>query len=373
MANSPDERSKIQAAFGDHDLGKRLNTLMDNAETLSSAELGYIDGVTAGTVTASKAVVVGADKEVDVLTVATLSLGAGAGTAVTATAAELNKNAGVTAGTVAASKVLVVDANKDLASLRHLTLAGNLVSGATTISETELGYIDGQTPGTVTASKAVVVDANKDIGTFRHVTLSGNLVTGATTLSEAELGVLDAVTPGTAAASKAVVLDANKDVGTLRHLTIAGNFVTGSTTLSEAELGVLDGLTSTKAELQLVDNQCASITFVVGVEGGGGDINVALQFKDAAGADMATRSSCYAYISGDANGDTLSTAHSGGAAIGTDGLAVPLTANQCWLFTSEADGDLDITFTEAGAKNAYLVCVLPNGSLTVSGIITHAA
>lgn len=82
----------------------------------------------------------------------------------------------------------------------------------TTLSGSELTVLDGVTAGTVTASKAVVVDANKDIATFRHVTLSGNLVTGSTTLSEAELGVLDGVTAGTSAASKALVLDANEEL-----------------------------------------------------------------------------------------------------------------------------------------------------------------
>lgn len=47
---------------------------------------------------------------------------------VTATAAELGVLDSVTAGTVAASKALVVDANKDLASLRNLTLTGSLTS-----------------------------------------------------------------------------------------------------------------------------------------------------------------------------------------------------------------------------------------------------
>ena len=56
----------------------------------------------------------------------TLSIG---GTAVSATAAELNKVAGVTAGTVTASKALVVDSNKDLSALRNLTLT-NLDAGA---------------------------------------------------------------------------------------------------------------------------------------------------------------------------------------------------------------------------------------------------
>lgn len=44
------------------------------------------------------------------------------GTTITATGAEINKLAGVTAGTVTASKALVVDSNKDLASLRDVTV-----------------------------------------------------------------------------------------------------------------------------------------------------------------------------------------------------------------------------------------------------------
>lgn len=56
-----------------------------------------LNGVTAGTVTASKAVVVDANKRVDTLVIGTLALGAGAGTAVTSTAAELNILDGVTA------------------------------------------------------------------------------------------------------------------------------------------------------------------------------------------------------------------------------------------------------------------------------------
>jgi len=48
------------------------------------------NGITPGTVLASKAVVVGANKNVDVLAIADLKLGAGAGTSVTKTAAEIN-------------------------------------------------------------------------------------------------------------------------------------------------------------------------------------------------------------------------------------------------------------------------------------------
>jgi hypothetical protein len=55
-----------------------------------------VTGVVAGTVTASKAVVVDANKRVDTLVIGTLKLGVGAGTAITATAAEINKLAGLT-------------------------------------------------------------------------------------------------------------------------------------------------------------------------------------------------------------------------------------------------------------------------------------
>jgi hypothetical protein len=95
------------------------NTL-DSAGTALSAtntETNKLAGVTAGTTTASKALVVDANKALDALNVVSLSTGAGAGTAITATSAELNKNAGVTAGTAAASKTAVLGATKNLDTL----------------------------------------------------------------------------------------------------------------------------------------------------------------------------------------------------------------------------------------------------------------
>ena len=50
-------------------------------------------------------------------------------TLVTSTAAELNKLDGVTGGTVTASKALVVDANKDLGTIRNLTIDGTFSDG----------------------------------------------------------------------------------------------------------------------------------------------------------------------------------------------------------------------------------------------------
>lgn len=56
-----------------------------------------------------------------------------AGTAVTATGEELNVLAGVTAGTVSSSRALVVDANDDLATIRNLTSDGTVQAAAVSV------------------------------------------------------------------------------------------------------------------------------------------------------------------------------------------------------------------------------------------------
>lgn len=70
-------------------------TFQRSGTTISAtaAELNNLASVAAGTVTASKALVVGANKNLDTLAIADggLKLGSGAGTAVTATATELNQ------------------------------------------------------------------------------------------------------------------------------------------------------------------------------------------------------------------------------------------------------------------------------------------
>ena len=58
--------------------------------TSSAAEINYLDSSVPGTAVASMALVLGADKDVDVLAVADLKLGVGAGTSMTSSAAELN-------------------------------------------------------------------------------------------------------------------------------------------------------------------------------------------------------------------------------------------------------------------------------------------
>ena len=133
-----------------------------------------------------------------------LTLGSGA----VITEAELEMLDGITAGTVSASKAMVVDANKDITGGRNLTISGELdaatldVSGdvdidgtletdalsiastAVTATGAELNYSDtGAAVGTVVASKVVTADANKDVASFRNITLTGELDAGSLDVS----------------------------------------------------------------------------------------------------------------------------------------------------------------------------------------------
>jgi hypothetical protein len=93
------------------------------------------------------------------------------------------------------------------------------------------------------------------------------------------------------------------------------------------------------------DKSCGGASFTVGAEGGN-VINVAIQLQTGAGSDLPVRGAVKAYLSNDANGDSLiTTAPTGGTAIGTDGLIVadtPSIANSLLV-----DGNLAISGGDA--------------------------
>jgi hypothetical protein len=106
-----------------HTDGTTTDALYINEGTVSSCDFNavetpgtaYFDGVTPGTAAASKAVVLNSASHIDAVKTTALSIGAsGSATLVEATAAELNKLHDVTAGAVTASKALVVDSGKGL-------------------------------------------------------------------------------------------------------------------------------------------------------------------------------------------------------------------------------------------------------------------
>lgn len=113
-------------------------------------------------------------------------------------------------------------------------------------------------------------------------------------------------------------------------------------------------------------------TINVGADAGT-TVAITIQLKDSAGADLAVRGSVLAYLSDDANGDSIAgTAPDGGVAIGTDGLSIPLIAGKAFQLVSEADGDIDLVVTESGADTWYLILVMPDGKLVASGAITFS-
>jgi len=206
---------------------------------ISEAELETIDGVTAGTVAASKAIVVDSNKDFTGARNITLTgeLDAGSldvsgdvdvdgtletdalsinGTAVTSTAAELNILDGVTSTaaelnildgvTSTAAEINILDGVTSTAAEINVldgitsTVAELNILDGVTASATDINLIDGITNGTVIASKAIITDSNKDISGGRNITISGELDAGSLDVSgDADIdGTLeaDAITIG---------------------------------------------------------------------------------------------------------------------------------------------------------------------------------
>ena len=171
----------------------------------SLIRISELDGVTAGTVTASKAVIVDSSKDITgfrnvtltgELDAATLDISGNAdidgtletdafsisGTVVSATAAELNYNdTGAAVGTVVASKTVTADANKDVASLRNLTLTGELDAATLDISGA------GDVAGALTNNSAAVKVAGVETIYVPAGAMAPNTTNGCSGLDQVEL------------------------------------------------------------------------------------------------------------------------------------------------------------------------------------------
>ena len=149
--------------------------------------------------------------------------------------------------------------------------------------------------------------------------------------------------------------------------------------VSDAEAQKVEELSATNislAELNLIDDMVASVSFSIGSESTEA-ITVSCQFKDAAGNDMTSARCLRAYLSADSAGQTAASSSGLTVTSGTDGLTQVSvdanTINMLWL-TSEADGDVDVVITDAsgGTTTNYLNVVTPDGKIHTSGAITFA-
>jgi hypothetical protein len=101
---------------------------------------------------------------------------------------------------------------------------------------------------------------------------------------------------------------------------------------------------------------------------------ITVQLQDAQGNDIAVRQAVTLAVLADANGDAFAaTGGSTGIEIGTDGALLPVVAKKLFVAISEADGDIDLTWTDTGTEAAYLAVILPTGKMIISAALTNAA
>lgn len=118
--------------------------------------------------------------------------------------------------------------------------------------------------------------------------------------------------------------------------------------------------------------KCADATITVGAE----STNVraiTIQLLDALGNDVneVTQVEIVVFLNAAATAYVV-TGGSTGIAIGTDGALLPIVAKKYFIATSEADGDIDLTWTDTGTEAAFLGVILPNGRLVMSAALTNA-
>jgi hypothetical protein len=127
-------------------------------------------------------------------------------------------------------------------------------------------------------------------------------------------------------------------------------------------------VTATPAELNKLSGAAIGTHTISCADDAAGTTSLCtIQLVNAAGADMAVRTTVLIYLSDDATCDSIvGTAPSGGWVVTTDGLLMTMITNKAAWFTSESDGDIDFTITEAGAKTLYVCLVDPLGRIIAS-------
>ncbi len=121
-----------------------------------------------------------------------------------------------------------------------------------------------------------------------------------------------------------------------------------------------------------ISQPCVDATITVGAEASNVRA-ITIQLKDANGNDINYVETVQVAVFANAALTAFaSTGGSIGIAIGTDGALLPIVAKKLFLLTSEADGDIDLTWTDTGTEAAYLALYLPNGRVIVSDALTNA-
>lgn len=119
-------------------------------------------------------------------------------------------------------------------------------------------------------------------------------------------------------------------------------------------------------------SECADAVITVGAEAANARA-ITIQLKDAYGEDLASvvEVELVLFLTADRLAYVV-TGGSTGIAIGTDGALSTVVAKKRFYATCEADGDIDLTWTDTGTEAAYLGLKLPSGRWVMSDALTNA-
>lgn len=119
-----------------------------------------------------------------------------------------------------------------------------------------------------------------------------------------------------------------------------------------------------------ITNPCVNASIVVTV---GDDLGtVVIQLQDANGNDIDYVETVMVVLYTTAARTAFATTGgSTGLAIGTDGALLALVAKKVFLVTSEADGDIDFTWTDTATESVALALYLPNGNVVTSAAFAN--
>ena len=379
---------------------------------INEADLEQIDGLTAGTVAASKAVVVDSNKDISSFrnltatgTVTTATLDVNSIKSTDSTHIRIDEGLDVV-GTLKVQEITSLDSTQVLiGDLRvqnitgddssvvnindglnvdgniqttsgNITAGGSFIIGSADMNETDLEKLDGITDGTVAANKAVVVDSNKDIGSFRNITAtgattSGTFVIGSADINETDLEQIDGLTAGTVAASKAVVVDSNKDIASFRNLTATGTITTADVAASgnvQIDGNLTVSGTTTSVNTTNLEIQDALIELNKN-NSGGSDVDAGIYVQRGSAGNNAA----FYWNEGDDKFKAVLTTSAADATSITDSSAATIVANLQGDVTGNADTATEATNVTVSANNtaneSVFICFV-DGATGTQGVET---
>ena len=200
-----------------------LTTLTVDNVIINGTTIGHTDDTDLMTVADGVLTVAGE------VSMTTLDIG---GTNVTSTAAELNLVDGITAGTVSASLAVIVDSNKDISGFRNVTLTGELDAATLDLSG------DADIAGTTNLD-------NTDIDGTLTVDGTAIDFNATSTLAIDNTNTSNGITIGTSTSGVPISIGhSTSEVTVNDNLTVTGNFtVSGtSTTIDSTTVAVADAM-----------------------------------------------------------------------------------------------------------------------------------